>query len=399
MKTFNHLPVIAVLVTSASAHISMSQPVPYDSNKSPPTTSPLDASGANYPCQGTQGSFSATSSNTAAVGSTFKMSFSGTAVHNGGSCQVSLTTDGASALNPNTKFKVIYSMLGGCPGLNGATVSYDVPVPSEVPAGDYTLAWTWFNNIGNREMYMNCAPMTITGGSGTNETFDALPDMAVYNIASKNSCKTVETFDVDFPNPGKYTTKGASFKPQAPTCDGTDLGTGSGGSGSSNTTSGTTGGSSGSNGSATSSANNGQYTGIGAGGSQGSATSSATPSASSGPNSGSSPQVQAPGAASSSATTTASVVQSSAAAATTAAGGTNGTFSSPSPSTGSSTSSGTACSQDGVMICSADGSQFGLCNHGSAIMMPVAAGTKCVNGAIQKRRRDIPVKIPFPFKG
>jgi hypothetical protein len=32
-------------------------------------------------------------------------------------------------------------------------------------------------------------------------------------------------------------------------------------------------------------------------------------------------------------------------------------------------------------------------------MMPVAAGTTCSNGAIQKRRRDIPVKFPFPFKG
>jgi hypothetical protein len=50
------------------------------------------------------------------------------------------------------------------------------------------------------------------------------------------------------------------------------------------------------------------------------------------------------------------------------------------------------------MVCSADGSQFALCNQGSAIMMPVAAGTKCVNGAIQKKKREIMVKMPFIFK-
>jgi hypothetical protein len=77
----------------------------------------------------------------------------------------------------------------------------------------------------------------------------------------------------------------------------------------------------------------------------------------------------------------------------------NGTFVPPQAAPGSGGSSGASCSPDGGIVCSADGSQFALCNHGTALMMPVAAGTTCSNGAIQKRRRDIPVKFPFPFKG
>jgi hypothetical protein len=378
MQIFTTIATIAALTSYASAHINMQSPVPYNPA---PDTSPLDASGSNYPCKA-QGGFQVASQNTAAVGSTVKMSFMGSAVHNGGSCQVSLTKDGASSLSANSQFKVIYSILGGCPGTNGATVSYDVPIPSDVPAGDYTYSWTWFNNIGNREMYMNCAPMTITGGSGSDDTFNALPDMAVYNIASKNTCKTIETFDVDFPNPGKYVTKGANFKAQAPTCDGTDTGTGAGGAGSgSSGGSASTGNSNG--GTPTSSANNGQYTGIGASGG------------------GSQPQVQAPGAASSSVASSSVAVAAPSAISTPSAGGSNGTLTpaAPSTGTGSGTTSGAACSSEGTMVCSTDGSQFALCNHGSLIMMPVAAGTKCVNGAIQKKKRGVDVKLPFIFKG
>ncbi|KAF3928593.1 hypothetical protein AA313_de0202627 [Arthrobotrys entomopaga] len=40
-----------------------------------------------------------------------------------------------------------------------------------------------------------------------------------------------------------------------------------------------------------------------------------------------------------------------------------------------------ACSKNGALICSADGTQFSMCNFGKAVPMgPVAAGTTCQNG-------------------
>lgn len=49
------------------------------------------------------------------------------------------------------------------------TDKFQFSIPQQVPTGDYTLAWTWFNKIGNREMYMNCAPITVTGSSSTHK--------------------------------------------------------------------------------------------------------------------------------------------------------------------------------------------------------------------------------------
>jgi hypothetical protein len=106
---------------------------------------------------------------------------SNTAVHGGGSCQISITyeTDPAKVKDP-TNWKVIKSYIGGCPtnskgnlplavacdGKNSPdcvnNLSFDVP--AEVRDGDAILAWTWFNNVGKREMFMNCAAVTFIGG-------------------------------------------------------------------------------------------------------------------------------------------------------------------------------------------------------------------------------------------
>ncbi|KAI7780972.1 extracellular protein [Diaporthe eres] len=63
------------------------------------------------------------------------------------------------------------------------------------------FAWTWFNKIGNREMYMNCAVVTISGGqAGTQPTsFVDRPGIFVANI---NGCKNTEGVDTKFPSPG-----------------------------------------------------------------------------------------------------------------------------------------------------------------------------------------------------
>src|SRR5271155_1791986 len=66
---------------------------------------------------------------------------SGSATHNGGSCQLSLSYDGGST------WVVIHSIVGGCP----LTETYTIPVPSDIPSSSSALlAWSWENNTGNR---------------------------------------------------------------------------------------------------------------------------------------------------------------------------------------------------------------------------------------------------------
>jgi hypothetical protein len=80
--------------------------------------------------------------------------------------------------------------------------SFTFIIPNEVQNGNAILAWTWFNNVGNREMYMNCAPVLISGGS--NQIY-SLPGLFTANIG--NGCSTTEDFNTDFPSPGNYATK------------------------------------------------------------------------------------------------------------------------------------------------------------------------------------------------
>ncbi|KAI9149333.1 Chitin-binding, domain [Paramyrothecium foliicola] len=197
------------LAAMASAHILMTNPVPYGASSL--NNSPLDASGSDFPCKQRPGVYELEgASNVYPQGSTQQLSFKGTAVHGGGSCQVSVTTDRQP--DANSVWKVIKSIEGGCPARGAAgnigndpntpvPDTYDFEIPSDLPAGEYSLAWTWFNKIGNREMYMNCAPITVTGSGGDVSTFNALPDMFVANI---NDCRVSEGNDVQFPNPGSF---------------------------------------------------------------------------------------------------------------------------------------------------------------------------------------------------
>ncbi|KND93978.1 hypothetical protein TOPH_01584 [Tolypocladium ophioglossoides CBS 100239] len=201
--------VLSGLATVGSAHILMSNPVPY--GKSNLDNSPLKGTGSDFPCKQRDGVYDLQgASNVYGQGSTQQLAFVGTAVHGGGSCQVSVTTD--LKPNKNSVWKVIKSIEGGCPakgqeGNMGDSASaavpfkYDFTIPKELASGNYTLAWTWFNKIGNREMYMNCAPLTVTGSGGSSGFMSSLPDMFVANVG--NDCETSATKDVVFPNPGK----------------------------------------------------------------------------------------------------------------------------------------------------------------------------------------------------
>ncbi|KAL5596524.1 hypothetical protein BROUX41_006749 [Berkeleyomyces rouxiae] len=211
---------LLALAGSASAHMAMTYPPPLRSKENPfagsdidySITSPLDKSGSDYPCKGTLnllGTAAASSVATWSAGQAYNMSISGGANHGGGSCQLSLSYDNGKT------FTVIHSYIGNCP--TSGTSSYDFNVPSDAAAGEAIFAWTWFNEIGNREMYMNCAVVTIEGSSSAQSSsysaaasasFSSRPQIMVANVG--NGCSTTEGGDVKFPNPGPDVTDGST---------------------------------------------------------------------------------------------------------------------------------------------------------------------------------------------
>jgi len=106
-------------------------------------------------------------------------------------------------------WNVVHTQMGGC---MTDSVNIDVPIPSSAPSGEALFGWTWFNHAGNREMYMNCAVVTVQGGgSGLNG-----PAPFVAN-AGVNQCATIEGIDTVFPNPGDSVSYGGSYASSRPT--------------------------------------------------------------------------------------------------------------------------------------------------------------------------------------
>jgi len=167
---------------------------------------PLKATGDDYPCSSASYSGAAKS---IAKGQQQQIQLLGSVVHGGGSCQVSITYD--KAPGKNSRFTVIKSFQGKCPtGQYPGNITPDNPalplpglpyqIPADAPEGDAILAWTWFNKVGNREMYMRCAPIKITGSGGDKAKFESRPEILKANIG--NGCSTKEGDEVNFPNPG-----------------------------------------------------------------------------------------------------------------------------------------------------------------------------------------------------
>lgn len=409
----------------ADAHIIMASPVPYSVDKI--DNSPITKE--QYPCKSNLG-FTVSTMNSMAVGSQQTIKFKGTAVHGGGSCQLSVTTD--TEPTENSKFKVIKSIEGGCPGVDGTTNEYQFELPDSIPNGKATFAWTWFSKMsGAPELYMNCAPIEVTGGASDTSKFDALPDMLVANIGE--GCTSPQNFATQYPDAGSVVEKGATNDQKPPTGSCGATGTtpadpsspaGSGAPASSAAAS-----------AAPSSAggNDGMYTPPG-GASSAAATSAAATSAAAAPTSaavtsaaavpssaagevsaapsavtsaaaatsaaasGGAGGVFAPGASSAAAvastqttlvtvTGTPAVPAQSTAAASAPAAATSaaaGTGSAAAPTTAPAASGDGTCSTDGAIVCNGT-TQFGLCNQGKVVWQAVAAGTTCSNGSIQKR--------------
>lgn len=382
-----------LLAASVNAHMNMAVPVPFSYEKIKEDKAPITAQ--QYPCK-TQYGFDITQMNNIAVGAEQSLSFDGTAIHGGGSCQLSVTTD--KVPSASSKFKVIMSMEGGCPGTT-APEQFKFKLPDSIPNGQVTLAWTWFSRLsGGPELYMNCAPVTVTGGASDTSKFDQLPDMFVANIATAD-CTTPPNFNVLFPNPGQnVVTDESAAKNEAPT--GTGCGKAIAGGGAS-----PSGGAS-SAAAAQSSAAVVQSSAIQSSAAAAIPTSNPggvfAPSASSAaaiePTSTMTTLVTVTASLSDPAMTTSAPAASEPAASEPAASEPAASASAPAAAAPTSSGGGnTGCTTNGAVLCNGP-TQFGLCDDGKVVWQPVAAGTTCSNGQITRRafHRQLRGRVALP---
>ncbi|KAK7408716.1 hypothetical protein QQX98_009132 [Neonectria punicea] len=225
-STRSSLVTLALAVGQLSAHVVMVEPHPYNLDTEPLLQSwPLDEQ-LPFPCQGRFGH--AEEVTTVTAGSSQTVKFWGSAVHGGGSCQFGVAYGDAPPDDP-AEWHTIYSIIGGCPAEaegniptegkdphgreNGpqcgndadkeCTRQFTIPIPKDMKNGPAVFAWTWFNKIGNREMYMNCAPIEVVGGSDDSSFVDGLPPMFRANIPGECTTGTSGSV-IGFPDPGEF---------------------------------------------------------------------------------------------------------------------------------------------------------------------------------------------------
>jgi hypothetical protein len=403
---FAKASVLLALATSAAAHMRLSSPIPFGVG----TINNFPLEPADFPCKR---GYQVSEMNQWDAGQTKDVSFQGSAAHGGGSCQFSITTD--TEPTEASQWKVIHSVIGGCPTNDTGNIpvpgkpegdaaallaaTFPVTMPDFVPDGQYTFAWTWLNKVGNREFYMDCAPIKVGGGGNAKRSsaaaaLAALPDMFVANLPN-TECHTTEDQDFVFPNPGDsvYTYPGAAA--------GKSL------------------------------------TGAGCEAQAKLAAGSGEPSTPTEPGYGDKPASSAPAASEPAASKPAATNTAGAPAAPTGApsyptgvpsnpdGGVLAPGASPAPSASPvpevpapkpeqpkpeqpkpaapiasaapaapaapstpSSSDCTPCTEDGAIVCIGS-NQFGLCNRGCAVAQALAQGTVCTNGVIGAKKRSI----------
>jgi hypothetical protein len=393
---FAKASVLLALATSAAAHMRLLHPTPFAND----TLDNFPLEPAQFPCKH---NFDVTEMNQWNAGETKEVAFVGTAVHGGGSCQFSITTD--TEPTEASQWKVIHSMIGGCPSnvtgnlpgedpkASGSAV-LPVTMPDFIPDGAYTFAWSWVNKVGNREFYMDCAPIKVGGGGNAKRSsaaaaLAALPDMFVANLPN-TECETKAYEDFVYPNPGDsvYTYPGAAV--------GKTL------------------------------------TGAGCAAQAKMAAGSGEPSTPTEPGYGDKPASSEPAASEPAASKPAATSAAGTPAAPTGApsyptgvpsnpdGGVLAPGASPAPSASPvpevpapkpeqpkpaaptasaapaapaapstpSSSDCTPCTEDGAIVCIGS-NQFGLCNRGCAVAQALAQGTVCTNGVIGAKKRSI----------
>ena len=125
-RTQQILSAAALLGSAVNGHMIMKTPTPFGGSSL--DNSPLTSS--NYPCKVTSDPssfYSGTTATEMAIGETQTLSFTGSAVHGGGSCQLAVTSDAAP--DASTNWQVILSIESGCPSTDGTAAStYDFTI-------------------------------------------------------------------------------------------------------------------------------------------------------------------------------------------------------------------------------------------------------------------------------
>jgi hypothetical protein len=169
------------------SHGIMNTPQPYNLHPDHTPSDRLlqqDPLGPNFPFPCQRRTEHAGHTTQVTAGDTVFVNFTIGADHYGGTCQFSVTYDDPPPAD-KSRWKTIYTIVGGCPvsrtdkslhanlpaaGFdsdgrpaikgcgNGHDLDcvreFDIPFPRDMPNGKATFAWTWFNYVGNREMYM-----------------------------------------------------------------------------------------------------------------------------------------------------------------------------------------------------------------------------------------------------
>jgi hypothetical protein len=215
--TLATVALVASLMSSASAHMIMTEPAQWtipDVDAETGNQAPLKHIPSDFPCQG------AAAEEVAAEympGNKYDLKLAGSAVHGGGSAQMLISYKFPPSNNPED-WRVLTSWMGqhpASPGDNNYPADPTFPNPDNgnmkftihegLPSGKAIVAWSWFNKIGNREMYMKCSTVSIGGSS--EEAPDAMNEAAVKALpimfkANTGECETPSA-NIKFPYPGK----------------------------------------------------------------------------------------------------------------------------------------------------------------------------------------------------
>ncbi|RPA94630.1 hypothetical protein L873DRAFT_1814202 [Choiromyces venosus 120613-1] len=249
MRSTTLLSLLA-FIPAITAHITMFEPKQWNVPEviratvetSDGNLNPLQHDGSNFPCHGVapEGPVA-----TYLPGTSQSLKLKGSAVHAGGSGQMVITYD--TTPKKNTVFRVMTSYMGDHPikasgnlgptdrdpqGLKSELELWKLnplsfTVPKGLPKGTAVVAWTWFNHMGNREMYMQCATVVIGGEETSMDAFMKLPGMFKANIGG--GCTISDQISaIDFKNPGPEVF-GKGITP-VPCGEPADTGAGGGGS-------------------------------------------------------------------------------------------------------------------------------------------------------------------------
>ncbi|KAJ1732970.1 hypothetical protein LPJ72_003114 [Coemansia sp. Benny D160-2] len=145
------------------------------------------------------------------------------AIHSGGNMEFSISYDGGKTFA--VVYQVLrYAFLNSKPaGLTNTAevLEYSFKLPEDLPNSDSAVfAWTWVNASGNREFYMNCADVKITGSSSSSYTAKEV------TIANYPGYPTIPEFDGNYDTGINYYTTDAKNITVSPS--GSSGGSGSG---------------------------------------------------------------------------------------------------------------------------------------------------------------------------